>query len=782
MRSHDEACKILSKIEELTKPSNKGPRVWSDHLAKYLEEYMACVEDMLRDDNLGLMALSFVQAGRMVESSSKVYGANIDYVWQLMTEVLEVLRINQCSKSNAKRSEAPAETAEGSESREGPQKRRKRAVFKDFEEIVVNVIDPDMKASERNEPIKPLPLQHIVTKLDWKRLKSSYKIVDVDGDTIVPSDYSVMLQTSRDGKLQTNMLKEVISECSEAVSTTQQNTREMIHFLELLIKELGHGDASPGSNEDPALANPVSQGTTSECASTELPEHPLPVTPPTSPEPVMSSVSDVETPERIKRSLSETGSEKEVCAAAYSARRSGEKEHLVTVPHDLCEPVALEDSINEKPLKRRHMFNMPFDFKMHKSDGRKHKLDHTLRMELIVKYQGEEVLRTYVKEALLPLCADLEQFYLAHMTERLLLQDHPKVFSTYRDREDCLDDLSKEYDEDFFGFEDREPALGEDEEEEEFRGWPCEEEAVGSQNRAAREDSRVTVPPPVATSHGREHSVLGQTQSSPGTAHEDTEAGIARRVAEWEHYIRPKLKVAHDRGHFDIHKIETEILKSFPQSSARVTLQFEQFAANKPMADIPRYFLASLELANTHNIEISQESHGDLPMDCMHMTLLSPVRHHEVLQDYEAPSQGAKHKHISQVVERNNGNGDKSSGRSVCNKKHKRVIRDSASSGDDGDRSWRSGVSNKKRKHVSRAAGSSSVNRDESSSRRKCKKKHKRVGRDSASSGDDGDSSRSSGVSNKKRKHIVRAAASSSDTDGDSVPSISVCIEKHNKR
>ena len=54
----------------------------------------------------------------------------------------------------------------------------------------------------------------------------------------------------------------------------------------------------------------------------------------------------------------------------------------------------------------------------------------------------------------------------------------------------------------------------------EFRGWPCEEEAVGSQNRAAREDSRVvTVPPPVATLHGCEHSVLGQTQSSPGTVH-----------------------------------------------------------------------------------------------------------------------------------------------------------------------------------------------------------------------------------------------------------------------
>jgi hypothetical protein len=34
MRSHDEACKILLKIEELLKPLNKGPKVWSDHLTK----------------------------------------------------------------------------------------------------------------------------------------------------------------------------------------------------------------------------------------------------------------------------------------------------------------------------------------------------------------------------------------------------------------------------------------------------------------------------------------------------------------------------------------------------------------------------------------------------------------------------------------------------------------------------------------------------------------------------------------------------------------------------
>ena len=58
-------------------------------------------------------------------------------------------------------------------------------VFMEF----VLYVDPDMKVAERNELIKPLPMQHIMTKPDLKWRKSSYKIVDMDGDTFVPSDY-----------------------------------------------------------------------------------------------------------------------------------------------------------------------------------------------------------------------------------------------------------------------------------------------------------------------------------------------------------------------------------------------------------------------------------------------------------------------------------------------------------------------------------------------------------------------------------------------------------------
>ena len=66
-------------------------------------------------------------------------------------------------------------------------------MFSDVTQVVcmgfVLYIDPDMKVAKRNQLIKPLPVQHVVTKPNWKWRKNNYKIVDVDGDTVVPSDY-----------------------------------------------------------------------------------------------------------------------------------------------------------------------------------------------------------------------------------------------------------------------------------------------------------------------------------------------------------------------------------------------------------------------------------------------------------------------------------------------------------------------------------------------------------------------------------------------------------------
>jgi hypothetical protein len=56
---------------------------------------MECIEELSRNESLGLSAINFVQAGLMVENTTKVYAVNVDFLWQFMVEVLEVFRMNK---------------------------------------------------------------------------------------------------------------------------------------------------------------------------------------------------------------------------------------------------------------------------------------------------------------------------------------------------------------------------------------------------------------------------------------------------------------------------------------------------------------------------------------------------------------------------------------------------------------------------------------------------------------------------------------------------------------
>ncbi|KAJ9575267.1 hypothetical protein L9F63_025782, partial [Diploptera punctata] len=124
------------------------------------------------------------------------------------------------------------------------------------------------------------------------------------------------------------------------------------------------------------------------------------------------------------------------------------------------------------------------------------------------------------------------------------------------------------------------------------------------------------------------------------TASEESYQQMLERVKEWERYIRPRLKQADERGHFDIHSVGSQILESFADSTSGTVLEFHQFMEDKPRVDVARYFLATLQLANTNNVEIQESKPGHLAMDCMQLKLVSSVRHHEILEDYEAPSEG----------------------------------------------------------------------------------------------------------------------------------------------
>lgn len=55
-------------------------------------------------------------------------------------------------------------------------------------------------------------------------------------------------------------------------------------------------------------------------------------------------------------------------------------------------------------------------------------------------------------------------------------------------------------------------------------------------------------------------------------------------------------------------------------------------------AEVTRYFISSLQLANTHNIEICGVNSGKKSNDTFQIKLLTRERYHEYLCDYQAPS------------------------------------------------------------------------------------------------------------------------------------------------
>ncbi|RUS71899.1 hypothetical protein EGW08_020337 [Elysia chlorotica] len=111
---------------------------------------------------------------------------------------------------------------------------------------------------------------------------------------------------------------------------------------------------------------------------------------------------------------------------------------------------------------------------------------------------------------------------------------------------------------------------------------------------------------------------------------------LSRRVAEWEEKIQPKLEEEESHETFDIHNYGTFVIGQCVRSEP---VAFREIVKGKKEFEICRYLLATLQLANVYNVELSlkPDESGSI-MDCLFVTLLSTKRHFEDLEEYRAPS------------------------------------------------------------------------------------------------------------------------------------------------
>ncbi|CAH1967090.1 unnamed protein product [Acanthoscelides obtectus] len=139
--------------------------------------------------------------------------------------------------------------------------------------------------------------------------------------------------------------------------------------------------------------------------------------------------------------------------------------------------------------------------------------------------------------------------------------------------------------------------------------------------------------------------------------HEMTEEELEesrQRVENWRSHILPILKTLSE-SEFDIHEYGSAIMEGVDVGEKK---HFKEVVQGKPPKEVVRYFISSLQLANTGNIDICGVQPGQLANESFEVKLLTKERYHEHLKEYHAPSEDDrkdKMKKIREMREKDQG-------------------------------------------------------------------------------------------------------------------------------
>ncbi|EPQ09003.1 Condensin-2 complex subunit H2 [Myotis brandtii] len=114
------------------------------------------------------------------------------------------------------------------------------------------------------------------------------------------------------------------------------------------------------------------------------------------------------------------------------------------------------------------------------------------------------------------------------------------------------------------------------------------------------------------------------------------ETELSQRVRDWEDSIQPLLQEQEQHVPFDIHLYGDQMVSKFSQLNQ--WCPFAKLVSGQPAFEVCRAMLASLQLANDHTVEITQQPGLEAAVDTMSLRLLTHQRAHKHFQTYTAPS------------------------------------------------------------------------------------------------------------------------------------------------
>ncbi|ELU12854.1 hypothetical protein CAPTEDRAFT_219248 [Capitella teleta] len=608
--SQDAATEAEVRFAHLLQPIKDLAKNWNIDLASELEEYLEQIENIPISFDGGATKMNFAEAALLIQGSACVYSRKVEYLYDLVKQMLGVVGPQQRKQQV------------GDAGNQGDQTVITKFPDEEFLSLddIVEHKNIDLKNDTLDNCVDVMPQTPItLLKMDASE-KADFPLISRKGE---------ILGSRKDFKLNVCSVHPLSGTLLLDMSHLQRLEESFRNKLSSTPFSKNNPDAAEmdlQASHD--LAPPSSQTDTDHMAQDDIPD----ATP-------LLHLSG--------------GEEEDVDMAEEAALPAEEprKSARHRLPRPTFQPTKpdvdfwseidpfVEGSKKVQSLKKGRKFQLPLGLESEELKKRK---------------RGKRISDVKALDNIADFCLKIQQSYRAKCTGVLKEPPIPALESLYwktqqkwqserakwKKMVSCQNDQNPE--------EEEEEVVGGVEEEEEGNHIddPIPFDAVAGDHMSQDCTNDLDPNEPILSSYEQlvRQYVDGYLASAEQYA-QITE--LSKRVSDWENKILPKLEEEEAHDGFDIHVCGTHVINAFkaePENTMQTeepdssTIEFRKMVKNKPQYEVCRIFLATLQLANTYNVQIDVEGDLSSRMDAMRITLLNTQRHCDALAEYRAPS------------------------------------------------------------------------------------------------------------------------------------------------
>ncbi|XP_016042051.1 condensin-2 complex subunit H2 isoform X2 [Erinaceus europaeus] len=595
---------LLQPIRDLTKN-------WEVDVAAQLGEYLEELDQICISFDEGKTTMNFIEAALLIQGSACVYSKKVEYLYSLVYQALDFISGKKRAKQLSSAQEDEANWATNSRP---PQEVEDE--FLSLDELPDTRASVDLRSSQVPSEVLIIPLLPMALVAPDELEKSSHPLYSCQGE-VLASRKDFRMNTCTPHPRGAFMLEPVgmspvetlLPKNQKEAGRTEEQPMEVSLCAGPAPMLSNCPEQEPEQAADPSPEGPLPRGEDDDVEEDMAEPFEAPVGPPEPSSPQQSAAQP------RKYMLRER---QEVLDHASRVKETSD-------PWQNLDPF---DSLDSKPFKKGKPYSVPPSVE---ATGQKRKRKGATKLQdfhqwYLAAYSDHADSRRPRQKG--PSFADMEVLYWKHVREQL---------ETLRklQRREMAEEQWPRAEEGLWPEE-------EDHQDDSLEDLGVADDFLEPEGCAEPEGARLEEPVdleaedmPKSLSYEelvRKNVELFITSSQKFV--QETE--LSQRIRDWEDTIQPLLQEQEEHVPFDIHTYGDQVVSKFSQLNQ--WYRFSDLVAGQPAFEVCRAMLATLQLANDHTVEITQQPGLEAAVDTMSLRLLTHQRAHKRFQTYAAPS------------------------------------------------------------------------------------------------------------------------------------------------